>query len=562
MTALVEFRHVTAAYRQRAQPALVDATFHLDPGELLLVAGPSGSGKSTLLRLLNGLVPRSYRATVEGEIRLRGRDTAGLSLADIARTVGTLLQDPAKQIVGTTVLAELAFGLENRGVAPDEIRTRIDAVAARLGIAGLLDTPTAELSGGQLQIVAFAGILVLDPDVIVVDEPLANLDPGAARRLLGAVRDYVDAGGAAIVVEHRVADVLDVAPDRVLYLDEGRVAFSGDVGTFTRIASPVAVKLPFESLVERHRELPRDDTGPARPRPPADRTGGAARLVYRDVDLGYGDRTVVREVDTTFGTHERVAVLGANGAGKSTLLRAAVGLVEPSRGRVLVEGVPAGELGARELVAVFGYLFQDPGQALFSATVREELAFGPRNLGVPDGEIAAVAAAALRAVGLDAEPGILDRPPRTLSFGQQRRLAIALALTLRPRTLILDEPTAGQDERSTAHFLREVFALPDVESVYFITHDVDLALTRADRVLVVDHGAVVADATPAEIVQDRSLWQDGLLRETGLVRAARGLCPGPGTLPGAFTLARRAAALRVHDGPAPAAPSLHRSLQD
>ncbi|KQQ06062.1 MULTISPECIES: ABC transporter ATP-binding protein [unclassified Rathayibacter] len=543
MTELLRLEGVGVTYRNAQRPSLVDATFSVSSGEIVLVAGPSGCGKSTLLRVLNGLVPRSYRGEVTGRIEIEGREATPLALRDISEVVGTLLQDPSKQVVGHSVLAEIAFGLENRGTAPAEIRERAHRVAERLGLTPLLQTPPHELSGGQLQLVAFAGILVLEPRVIVIDEPLANLDPDAADVLLRAVRDYVDGGGAAVIVEHRVDEVLALAPDRVVYLEEGRVVFSGDVAGFLEVASPESVKLPFSALLARDHgaEEAVGETAPTLP-------GDVARLHFEGAELGYGARTIVAAVDRRFEAGERVAILGRNGAGKSTLMRAAVGLVAPRRGRVLIDARPVHELSAAELVSTCGYLFQNPGQALFSESVEAELAFGPRNLGVPEEEIPAIAAAALRAVSLDDVPDILTRPPRTLSFGQQRRLAVALALTLQPRTLILDEPTAGQDERSSRHFLDAVWAIDGIDSVYFITHDIDMALARADRIVVVDGGGIIADATPAEIVNDSGLWHvpgaeaeqpRAVLRETDFVRAARRHGPPSGRLPRPLDLARR-----------------------
>ena len=251
---------------------------------------------------------------------------------------------------------------------------------------------------------------------------------------------------------------------------------------------------------------------------------------------------MLEDVDLALGAHQRVAILGRNGAGKSTLLRAAVRLLEPLRGTVHVDGAPIVERSTRDLATTFGYVFQNPGQALFCATVADELAFGPRNLRWSAAEIERVSGEVLRAMLLDDEDDIMNRSPRTLSFGQQRRLTVALALAMRPRTLILDEPTAGQDLHTTTLFMRQVLAA--TESVYFITHDVDLALTSADRIVVVDGGRIVADMSPAELAGSADVWTRAGLRQTSLVRAIRdhlhgrnGL-HGAGGIPHPFDLAR------------------------
>jgi len=532
---LIEVSDVAVRYRSTGLTALSGVSMSVRPGELLLVSGPSGCGKSTLLRLLNGLIPHAYRAEVTGEVMIGGRPAAGRSIRELSTIVGTLLQDPHRQIVGTTVRAEIAFGPENLSLPRDEIRRRIDEVASRVGITHLLDRPTAELSGGELQMVAFAGVLAMRPRVVVVDEPLANLDPGAGLRLMRELRRFVDDGGAAVVVEHRVEEILEFEPTGVLYLEGGRSAYLGDVAGFLRVAPIGRVKLPFEALVARAGELP--DPPARRPAAPAV-PGGTPRLEYRDVDLGYGERTVLSGVGLRLAPRERVAILGPNGAGKSTLLRAAVRLIEPLRGAVLVDGSPVTERTTRELATTFGYVFQNPGQALFSATVADELAFGPRNLGWPRERIEEASAEALRAMLLDGEPDIMSRPPRTLSFGQQRRLTVALALAMRPRTLILDEPTAGQDLRTTDEFLGHVLGAEGVQGVYFITHDVDLALTMADRIIVVDEGRVAADGSPAEMARRTGLWERSGLRETSLVRAIREHVPEGGAVPHPFALAR------------------------
>ena len=538
---LVEVERLTFRYRRATEPAIRDLSLTVRAGEVVLVAGPSGCGKSTLIRAINGLIPHAYPGELGGVVRVEGRPTTELRLREIAQTVGTVLQDPAKQIVGATVEAELAFGPENLGLPRDEIRARIGAVIARAGIGGLSGRETSALSGGERQLLAVAGILMMQPRLYVVDEPLANLDPATAARLLAILRALADEGHAIVIVEHRVEEALDLEPDRVLYLDDGRERYHGPLDGFLRVADADAVKLPFEVVLARMREgpVPPPDTTTA-DRPIAGEPAvETARLEYRGVRAGYGDREVLRGIDASLGRREVVAVLGPNGSGKTTLFRTAMRLMEPTAGSVVVDGRPAAERTVAELATVFGYVFQSPSQMLFARTVREELLFGPRNLGRDPAVFDALIEDVLRRTALIDLEGILDRPPLTLSFGQQKRLALAIALALQPPTLILDEPSAGQDHRTSRRFMGEVAAIPGLESLYLVTHDVDLALTHADRILLFRDGQVVADGPPTAVIADEERWIACNLRPTSLLRANAHWRQANGRLLDAEALARR-----------------------
>jgi energy-coupling factor transport system ATP-binding protein len=517
--ALLEVEGLTFRYRRATEPALRDVSFTLAAGEVLLVAGPSGCGKSTLIRALNGLIPNSYRGDLGGEVRISGTRTADRRLRELATVVGTVLQDPAKQVVASTVAGELAFGPENLGLDRVEIERRVDEVSAVAEIGGLLGRTTDELSGGELQQVAVAGALMLRPRLLVLDEPLANLDPHAAARLLAQVRRLADAGTAVVIVEHRIEDAMAARPDRVLYLEDGSVEYHGAPDGFFAVADPRAVKVPFDVWLDRARaglEAP-PEVEPRSPIGPAD--GAPPRLEWRAVSAAYDGRTVLHDVRAALGAREIVAVLGPNGSGKTTLFKAAIGLVPPSSGEVLVDGATTAGRSVADLAAVFGYVFQNPSQMLFAPTVREELLFGPRNLGRDPARFDELVATTLGRVRLEAEEGVADRPPRTLSFGQQKRLSTAVALALEPRTLVLDEPSAGQDHRNAATFMREVRRIEGLESVYFVTHDADLALSNADRIIILRDGRVVADGTPLEVIADRERWTAANLRYTSLMEA-------------------------------------------
>ena len=527
---LVDVENLTFRYRRATEPAIRDISLAVAPGEVLLVAGPSGCGKSTLIRAINGLIPHSYPGELTGEVRVGGRPTAGLKLRDIAATVGTVLQDPGKQIVGSTVEAELAFGPENFGIDRATIRDRIRRVADVAEIGPLLARETSALSGGELQLLAMAGILMMEPRLYVIDEPLANLDPATAGRLLGILRTLADAGNAVIIVEHRVEEALALRPDRVLYLDGGRERFHGDVAGFLKIADPREVKLPFDVILARAlAAAPKaaDSGVPAAAQIEAD---GVPRLEFRHVSASIGTHPVLHDLDVALGSGEVVAILGPNGSGKTTMFRTAMKLLPVTDGEIVVDGQSTKNRTTSQLASTFGYVFQSPSQMLFARTVRQELVFGPKNLGRSPESLDGIVDDALRRTSLDDLEGIRERPPLALSFGQQKRLALAIALALEPPTLILDEPSAGQDHRTADAFMREIARIRGVESLYFITHDVDLALTHANRILLFREGRIVADGSPREVIEDDERWLACNLTRTSLMTANRRWGPTSGFL--------------------------------
>jgi energy-coupling factor transport system ATP-binding protein len=386
--------------------------------------------------------------------------------------------------------------------------------------------------------------------VVVLDEPLANLDPAAAQRLLGLVRSLADTGTAVIIVEHRVEDALQARPDRVLYLDDGAARYLGPLAGFFEVADPASVKLPFEVAVARARgQAPRPFIAEVAARRPAALSASEIpRLEWRGVRAGYDGRPVLHDVSSRLGSGQRVAVLGPNGSGKTTLFKAAIGLVPRMAGEVFVDGASTSARSVADLAATFGYVFQNPSQMLFARTVREELLFGPRNLGRDPAGFDQLTADVLRRVGLHEEADMLERPPMTLSFGQQKRLALAVALAIEPRTLVLDEPSAGQDHRSATAFMTEVERIAGLESVYFVTHDADLALTYADRILLLRDGRIVADGSPLEVIADRERWIACNLRFTSLMEANANLGGHIGRFLGTQELAARVAGALDTDG--------------
>jgi energy-coupling factor transporter ATP-binding protein EcfA2/uncharacterized membrane protein len=472
-------------YGQAEQLAIQDVSFEADTGKVVLIAGSSGCGKSTLLRGINGLIPRSYKGELHGTLRINGHDPAPLSLAQIAQLVGTVLQNPEKQIIGAYVRNEVAFGPENLGWPRRRILAAIDEVLHRLGIAHLRDRETFKLSGGEKQKVALAGVLAMQTKLLLLDEPLASLDPASARETLALLRSLTDDGHALLLVEHRIEDVLDLRPEQVLFMRNGQQVYWGDLAQFEAVADPREVKLPAPLAVEwARRNRPADDL----PAPPLPASSTAAPLIeFEHVDFFYEpDQPVLEDVNLTIRQGDVVAILGPNGAGKSTLVKHMIGLLKPCGGQVRIVGQPSAALTTAQIAHTVGYVFQHPGHMLFAPSVREELAFGPRNLGFEQARIEANVARAINLLGLT---GMEDRPPLALSYGQQKRVGIAAVVAMESRVLVMDEPTAGQDHRSYTTFMDAIARLQTFDALVFITHDLDLHQRQGSVLGLINHNS-------------------------------------------------------------------------
>lgn len=520
---VLSIENLTFQYRSRPVPAIQDISFEMKQGEMLLIAGSSGCGKTTLARCINGLIPRSYGGSRSGKVLLGGRDVSDMSLVQVAQVVGTLLQDPERQIVASNVYNEIAFGPENLGLPREEIIARVEQVMKRLKIEHLRTRDTFTLSGGEKQKVALAGLLVMKPSILLLDEPLASLDPASAHEALAVFRSLADEGTTILLVEHRVEDALDAHPDRLLYMEDGRVGYLGPIDDLPPRIDHHQVKLPAEWVVRRAREL-NEKISPNHPAPV--QLDGKELVSFEDVYFSYGSDLpqVLKGVNLKIRQGDMIAVLGPNGAGKSTLVKHAIGLLKPTSGRVLVNGQDTRHLSVAQVARTLGYVFQSPTHMLFAPTVREELAFGPQNLGYSSEEIERNVKESVVTVNLS---GLEEYPPLGLSFGQQKRTTIASVLAMRSKIMVMDEPTAGQDFANYTRFMdamcsadegRKSLLSENFAATLFITHDIDLAVTYANRVLIVGNGQLVADGRPEEVLKDFDFLERYRVRASSLLR--------------------------------------------
>ena len=500
----------------RKNAALSDVDLDIAPGERVLVLGPSGSGKSTLMGGLAGLLGGAEEGEATGTLTVDG-----VAPAEARGRVGLLMQDPEAQVVLARVGDDVAFGMENLGVAREEIWPRVENSLEAVGLSVPLDHSTTELSGGQKQRLALASILAMGPGLLLLDEPTANLDPSGVAEVRAAVEKVVEHTGATmVVVEHRV-DVWASLVDRVIVVADGAIAADGPLDE--------VLAQQGDALRERGIWLPGDDVaaevGPAPEVPPASSEAAPIARVT-DLTIGYDASAPVRSgIDLTIERGVSTCIVGANGAGKSTFALTLAGLLPPLEGAVEVEtsdgtaGDPH-EWSSKQLLGRMSMVFQEPEYQFLAATVAEELAIGPRAAGMTDEEIAPLVDEHLEALGLTK---LARANPMTLSGGEKRRLSVATALISAPELLILDEPTFGQDRGTWLGLVRLLrAALERGVTLVSITHDPAFVAAMGQR--VVDLGQVgTRGATPADPTDEAKAAPAANAHDPGAKPGARGL---------------------------------------
>jgi energy-coupling factor transporter ATP-binding protein EcfA2 len=455
----------------------------INRGEHLAVLGANGSGKSTLAFLLNGLIPHFFGGTLEGAVFVDGINTRDSLVSELVTRVGLVLQNADAQLFNSTVEQEIVFGLESLGMPRNEIERRLREITAALQLEHLLARSPMTLSGGEKRLVAIAAVLSLDPSVLVLDEPYADLDWEATARVRRSLEDLHVDGKTLVVVEQRLEGILGEHV-RCLVVGDGRIRFDG----------------PFK---EAGGDLLGERLVPCYPRRRRRDESAEPLLAVRDLSYRIGQREVLKGVTLDIRAGETVALVGRNGSGKTTLIKHFNGLLRPTAGTVTFQGR---EIRPWQMAARIGLSFQNPNDQFFRYRVRDELEEGPRRLTKlePDWvrEICDV---------FDLH-GLLDRSPYRLSEGEKKRVAVASILTVRPSLLVLDEPTIGQDGR-----LRESLAVLLAKltergcTTVIATHDLEFAEAVAGRWIVLHDGAVVADGPPEELRRDERVLRLGAL---------------------------------------------------
>jgi len=524
----IKFDNVTFSYAGSPTPAIKNINLSIAQGEIILVTGPSGSGKTTLCSCINGLIPHYHDGTLTGEVTVGPYNTRKARVGGLASIVGMVFQDPESQIVTNSVMDEVAFGPENFGVPRDEINRRaVDALQATR-LLGYEDREPQNLSGGEQQACVIAATYAMNPEIYVMDEPLANLDPAGRAHILKLVIQVAkDRGKTLVIVEHALEDVLPVV-DRVIVMKQGEIVRDGptrevlaagdiphvfkrpdvyrlaeDLDLAERPLSAEGFASGFRSRYKLNTlKLPKNHNGHHASTEPV--------IEFKNVTFHYKPETpALHDVSLTIHAGELVAILGRNGSGKTTLVRHVIGLQQPSSGTVTVVGKDVATTPTHILAQDVGFCFQNPNHQIVSFNVRDEMTFGLKSHNIDPAEHESRIREALEIVDLTNH---LDTEVFDLGKGQKQRLALASVLTLKPRILVIDEPTTGQDPEMIDDIFRIIKRLNELgTTILLITHRIDYAALFARRAIVLQYGRVSYDGHIRNLLENT-----GLMRENSL----------------------------------------------
>lgn len=556
MSVIAIFDKVSYIYPGATKPALKDISLEIVKGEFLGVIGATGAGKSTLCLALNGIVPQFYGGRFFGHLTVAAMDTLDYCVNRLARTVGTVFEDPEVQLTATSVENEIAFALENLCVPREEILKRIPQVLAAVRLSGCEQKNPQELSGGQKQRLAIAAAIALQPDLLILDEPTSQLDPIGSQEVFATVKELNKTLGITVVMVSHAAEEMAEYADRIALLSEGSLLA---LGTPNEIYSnvetlqknqirPPEVAQTFYYLKQQHIDLPQIPVTLAeglailpslkkffrspQPNPPAllpkERDslirGGAPTPVLSVQNLKhiYDNGTVaLHGVSLDIHQGEYVVIIGQNGAGKSTLVKHFLNLLQPTEGKVLVNNRSTKEISVSDLAKSIGYVAQNPDNQIFNTSVEKEVSFALRQLGFSPKIIEQRTAKSLQDMGLWEHRA---SNPLSLPKGERSRIVIAAILAMKPEIIIFDEPTTGQDYQGSKAILEITKQLHDMgKTVIVITHHLYLMPAYAERAIVMGKGTIVLDAPLRQAYHETQLLQSTYLTPPQAVQLAQKL---------------------------------------
>ena len=539
---VIEFENFSFQYRVQSSPTLKNINLTIYEGEKVVIVGPSGSGKSTIAHCINGLIPNIYKGTTSGAFKIKGQNALNHNIFERSNEVGTVLQNPDDQFIGLTVEEDIAFKLENLVVPQQEMIETVHKVAQLVDVDGHLSSSPHDLSGGQKQRVTLAGVLVDDIDILLFDEPLANLDPAAGLHTMTLIDEiHKQTNKTIVMIEHRLEDVLYKPVDRVIVVNQGEIvadltpnqllasSLLQDVGireplyvtalkyagcTLTEEMNPQCLEqmdLTSCTDVVKNWFLTTDVHLP--------KTDQPVILEFKDVSFGYqANQQTLKGVSFKIHEGEMISIVGKNGAGKSTISKLISGFYSPTSGTIEFKGEDLRQQTIKERAEKIGLVMQNPNQMISKTMIFDEVAFGLRIRGVNEEEVKRRVYETLKICGLYP---YRNWPISALSFGQKKRVTIASILVLNPEILILDEPTAGQDLKHYTEIMEFLKELNERGiTIIMITHDMHLMLEYTTRALVITDGELVGDDRTWHVLTNDELIKTAHLKRTSLYELA------------------------------------------
>ena len=541
--AMIELKDFSFQYKAQSEPTLKNLNLTIYKGEKVLIVGPSGSGKSTIGQCLNGIIPNIYKGTSSGQFLIQGKEAFDLSIYEKSHLVSTVLQDTDGQFIGLSVAEDLAFALENDMVDLGTMKERVQSWAERLDLMKLLDHRPQDLSGGQKQRVSLAGVLIDESPILLFDEPLANLDPKSGQDIIDLIDQiHEEQGTTTIIIEHCLEDVLYRPVDRVILINQGQVLFNGQPDELLRTTllaeNGIREPLYLTTLrqlgqdinqlehLDRLEDIELTGVNCSIPEASFTKTGEAEELLkLEQISFAYQENhPILKNIFLSIPKGQRLAIVGKNGAGKSTLAKAICGFIT-TEGQYTSRGEDIKQESVKERAERVGYVLQNPNQMISTNMIFDEVALGLRLRGISEEDIKERVYQALKTCGLYE---FRKWPISALSYGQKKRVTIASILVLGPEILVLDEPTAGQDQRNYTEIMEFLDSLQEKgHTIVMITHDMQLMLDYSDRALVVSDGQILADLSPAELFTHPDILQEANLKETSIFALANRLGMDP-----------------------------------
>ena len=542
---MISFKNFSFKYNNVVDKTLKNINLTINKGEKVLIVGPSGSGKSTLSHCINGLIPFSYNGEIEGELIIDNIKPYEESLSDVSKKVGTILQDQDSQFIGLSVGEDVAFNFENNAMPLKEMKVKVIDALELVNMVDFINHSPYELSGGQKQRVSLAGVLGSDAEVLLFDEPLANLDPASGKEIMQLINDiHEKTNKTIIIVEHRIEDVLEQPFDKVIVVNKGEVQGFGtpdeilksDLLKNNGLREPLyleAMKLAgcdisgsenlkdLTNIDEKNKEVLKNWFN--------NETSNKDSIIKEEKILEVknlafshdGIKNTINDVSFHLNKGEILAVLGNNGAGKSTLCRLITGILKPQKGSIFLNNQCIDSWSIKQKGSSIGYVMQNPNQMISQHMIKDEIALGLKCRNYSKEEIDKKVEEVLKICGLYP---YRNWPVSALSYGQKKRVTIASILAINPQVIILDEPTAGQDYKHYTEFMEFIKELSAQGiSIILITHDMQLTLEYCHRAVVLSGGEKIADDKPSNILTDENIIKKANLKETSLSTLAKSI---------------------------------------